>query len=273
MDVSHQKFTVSLSPELSALCINSAKKHGVVPEIHPDDFIFQFLINNPCFPGHREAVDYYFDDGGNSVRKLGDLIYSDLKFQKERPVKLLEFASGYGCITRHFSQQLPNVLVTSCDIHSEAIHFIRDRFSVETLLSESVPEKLVLKEEYDVVFALSFFSHMPESSWGRWIKTLFSGVKENGFLIFTTQGKESAKKFFNNPVLSHRGFWFLPDSEQKDLNKDEYGQTIVTPDFVIGELYRQIRAPMVMYRYAFWWEHQDLYVIQKLSCQNQSEFT
>jgi cyclopropane fatty-acyl-phospholipid synthase-like methyltransferase len=255
----------SLSPELNALSVSNAKKQGVVPDIHPDDFIFHFLINNPCFPSHQEAVEYYFTDGANSAKKLADLLYSDLKFPKEKPLKLLEFASGYGCVTRHFSQQLPDVTITACDIHKEAINFVRDHFSTETLLSESVPEKLILNQEYDVVFALSFFSHMPESSWGRWIKTLYSGVKENGFLIFTTQGKESAK-FFNNPVIPTNGFWFLPDSEQKDLDSNEYGQTIVTPDFVIAEIYRQVRAPLVIYRYAYWWGHQDLYVVEKLCC-------
>lgn len=67
-----------------------------------------------------------------------------------------------------------------------------------------------------------------------------------------------------NPSIPRDGFWFLPQSEQKDLSTSEYGQTIVTPDFVIGEVYRQTGAPMVLYRSAFWWEHQDLYILTKL---------
>jgi len=264
MDAIKQQIDPLFSPEILEMCKVSAGKQGVVSDIHPNDFIFHFLMTNPCFQSQKDAVEYYFNDGAKSAKKLANLLYSDLKLQKGKPFKLLEFASGYGCVTRHLSQELPNVTLISCDIHKEAINFISKQFSTEAILSESVPERLRLQQEYDVIFALSFFSHMPESSWGQWIKTLFSGLKENGFLIFTTHGKESAK-FFGDPVIPSNGFWFLPDSEQKDLDKNEYGITLVTPDFVIGELYRQIRAPLVIYRYAFWWEHQDLYVVQKLS--------
>jgi hypothetical protein len=251
-----------ISRELQEMCVASAKNHGVRPDIHSNDFIFHFLITNPTFLSQKDAVDYYFNDGAKSAAKLSRLLFSDLKFKKNKPLKLLEFASGYGCLTRHLSRELPTVSVISCDIHKEAVDFINKSFLTDTRLSESVPENLKLNAEFDVVFALSFFSHMPRRSWGRWIKTLYSGVKENGYLIFTTQGKESGK-FMGNPTIPEDGFWFMPQSEQKDLDSDEYGQTIVTPDFVIGEVYQQTQAPMVLYRNAFWWEHQDLYILAK----------
>jgi len=254
--------TGSISKELQDLCRTSAKTHSVSPDVHPNDFIFHFLITNPTFPSQKDAVDYYFNDGANSVIKLSHLLYTDLGFKKEMPLTLLEFASGYGCLTRHMPRYLPNVTVISCDIHPEAVKFIDKTFSTRTLLSESVPEKLKFEEKYHVIFALSFFSHMPRSTWGRWMKALYSGLMENGYLIFTTQGKESVK-YLGNPSIPEDGFWFLPQSEQKDLNADEYGQTIVTPDYVIGELYRMTGAPLVLYRSAFWWKHQDLYILTK----------
>jgi 2-polyprenyl-3-methyl-5-hydroxy-6-metoxy-1,4-benzoquinol methylase len=260
-----QKTDSLITPEILELCKISAVKHGVIPDIHPDDFIFHFLLNHPSLQQKKDAVDYYFDDGARSAKKLADILYTDLKFQKGIHMKILEFASGYGCLTRHLSRELPDVTIVSCDIHEEAIDFIKSKLKTDTILSESVPEKLRLNAEYDVVFALSFFSHMPESTWGRWIKTLFSGLKENGFLIFTTHGMASAK-LFGDPVIPSNGFWFLPDSEQKDLNLNDYGTTVVTPEYVITELYRQVRSPLVLYRYAFWWTHQDLYIVQKLPC-------
>ena len=265
MNSTEQKSESIITPEIFELCKISAAKHGVIPDIHPDDFIFHFLLNHPNLQQKKDAVDYYFYDGARSAKKLSDLLYSDLKFQQGEPLKMLEFASGYGCVTRHLSRELPDITIISCDIHEEAIHFIKTKLETKTILSESVPEKLKLNAEYDVVFALSFFSHMPESTWGRWIKTLFSGLKANGFLIFTTHGMASAK-LFGDPVISSHGFWFLPDSEQKDLTLNEYGTTVVTPEYVISELYRQVRSPLVLYRYAFWWTHQDLYIVQKLSC-------
>ena len=59
------------------------------------------------------------------------------------------------------------------------------------------------------------------------------------------------------------GFWFKPASEQFDIDKSEYGNTVTTTDFVVKELYEQIKAPLALYREAFWWAHQDLYIVAK----------
>lgn len=165
-----------ISKKLQNMCSASAKKQGVSPDVHPNDFIFHFLITNPTFSTQEDAVDYYFSDGAKSATKLSCLLYSDLGYKKETPLTLLEFASGYGCVTRHLKGQLPDVTVVSCDIHPEAVKFINKSLFTKTLLSESVPENLIFDEKYDVIFALSFFSHMPKSTWGRWVKALYSGL-------------------------------------------------------------------------------------------------
>ena len=85
------------------------------------------------------------------------------------PFKLLEFASGYGCVTRHIKKN-PDYDVVSCDIHPQAVDFLRSRIDVKAIQSMHVPEEFAPVDKFDVVFALSFFSHMPKSSFGRWLR-------------------------------------------------------------------------------------------------------
>lgn len=154
--------------------LEAARRHGFESACHPYDFIYRYVLGHPRFGGIQPAVDYYFDDGARSAKKLEQIV-AKLNI-KEEPVRIFEFAFGYGCVIRHLKKN-PAFSVVACDIHAQAIKFIRNKIGVETILSAPVPEDFYLKEKVDVVFALSFFSHMPKSTFGRSIKVLFSQLK------------------------------------------------------------------------------------------------
>jgi hypothetical protein len=245
------------------LCLNqvAAEKNGVESLVHPQDLIYFWCCTHPSFT-LEAAINYYFWDGGRSADKLAKVI-AGLDFEQDRRVKLLEFASGYGCVSRHLKKN-PKLELVSCDIHPAAVEFLADRIGVRSLQSAHVPEQFSPPEKYDIVFALSFFSHMPKSTFGRWVKALYSAVQAPGYLIFTTHGVESLQYMNLTPKdIPADGFWFSAHSEQKDLDTEEYGVTVSTPDFVIGEIYRQIGAPIASYKYGEWWDHQDLWVIRR----------
>lgn len=239
----------------------SAEKYSVRCEIHPSDFIFDFLINNQSFPDRASAVNYYFSDADNSARKLKSFLDSICGFQGKL-VSLLEFASGYGCVTRHLAKILPNTHVTSCDIHNEAVTFINETLDVKAIVSNTIPELFRTPEKYNAVFALSFFSHMPDITWGRWLAALSDKCICGGYLIFTTHGLQSMRCFVD-PVLDERGYWFNASSEQHDLDTKDYGQTIVTRDYVEKRVSACPELELVYYEEAGWWGHQDLYIVKK----------
>ena len=246
--------------EYQVLCRAKGSEHSVVPDVHEEDFIFRFLLSNPCFKRKDEAVNYYFEDGARAARKLKDLVETVCGIKPDQ-VELLEFASGFGCVTRHLVKVFPRENITSCDIHEKAVDFCSGMFGVQTLLSRNRPEDLVIGRRFDVVFALSFFSHMPDLTWGRWLAVLLSAVKDGGYLIFTVHGAESIK-FLNYPVVTD-GYWFKAESEQKDLDANQYGLTITTPEYVVKRLAGCQDAALDMYRKADWWGHQDMYVVKR----------
>jgi len=232
---------------------------GVSDNIHLDDFIFQFLINNPSFNTHEDAVKYYFNDGRKSARHLLAVLNS-MGPRFHGSISMLEFASGYGCVTRHLSLVMPYINFTACDIHIEAVKFISEKLGQTSIISHQDPANFALSQKYDVIFSLSFFSHMPRKTWGRWISAHFQHLNPGGALIFTTHGLLS-KKHLGNPEIPSDGFWFKPQSEQFDLDNSEYGLTLVTREFVEQEIYTQIKRPITRYEQGFWWEHQDLYIV------------
>ena len=248
--------------EFDDIIQDKAREYDVIPDIHDHDFIFQFLVENKSFKSVNDAINYYFMDGRKSARKLSGFI-GDLNPSNGENIKVLEFASGYGCVTRHFNNELPGIDITSCDIHDDAVRFIESKLEGKAILSHAVPELLKLDVQYDVVFALSFFSHMPKSTWSRWLKSLASCTKKNGYILFTTQGIES-RKYFGNPELDNEGFWFKSESEQKDLDTSEYGQTIVSPKYVFSAINNLNLLELNRYYKSNWWGHQDLYIVQRI---------
>jgi len=248
-----------------------AMKHHVISCVNPEDFIFRYLIDNKAFDNIEDAVAYYFDDGACSAEKLRNLLLDVCGWHGEA-IDILEFASGYGCVTRHFENVLPEVALTSCDIHYKAVQFIAMELNVHAVLSSSVPENLNpvdttwhwnMPDKYDVVFALSFFSHMPKTTWTRWFNALLSRVKMGGFLIFTTHGLLSGK-FLGSPEVDQDGFWFLQSSEQKDLDTLEYGLTLTNPLFVFEEAAKNPKGHIICFRQGYWWNHQDLYIVERV---------
>lgn len=235
-----------------------AARFGVAPNIHLDDFMFQF-IRTRTFKGIWRTMEYYFEDGAKSARQLRELC-TELGFGER--FSLFEFASGYGQVSRHLVAQMPQAQITSCDIHEIAVEFIDTFLGGRAVLSNSVPEKLDAGGVYDVVFALSFFSHMPRSTWGRWVSALYNAVAPGGCLIFTAHGHPSNRDRFPNVQVPEDGFWFNPISEQKDLSTAEYGHTIALPHFAIPEIKKATGSENIDHREEFFWK-QDVYIVRK----------
>ncbi len=243
------------------LCEASAKPLGVSPAVHINDFIFRFVYENPVFKSKSGAVNYYFNDGNRSATKVRKAMDEWLA-QAGSQLNILEFASGYGAVTRHAKSLLQLHELHSCDIHAQAVEFISQELNVKTVLSDSTPEQLELPCQYDMIFVLSFFSHMPEVTWSRWLQQLYAGLVPGGVLLFTTHGKVSMK-YFPKAKLNSSGYWFEKSSEQKDLDANSYGQTITSREFVDARIAELPDVSVLDYKEAGWWEHQDLYILRK----------
>lgn len=236
----------------------SNKQDTFVKYIHEEDYLFRLILKGS--PSFQEAMNIYFMDGAYSSKKINEII-ENLGIKKDPSTSIFEFASGYGMVTRHLVNDLAPMRIVACDIHPQAVSFIKDHIGVEAIGSHYTPENLHVNETFDVVFALSFFSHMPHKSFGRWLKVLYSAVKPGGYLIFTTHGRATAKTL--NLHIPLNGILYAPGSEQMDLDRTEYGGSLVTPEYVSENVFAFLNNSIFFFTEAFWWSHQDLYIIKK----------
>ena len=231
---------------------------GVNCEVSPQDDIFRF------FAGHPTSVNPlrdYFADGWRTLSELMLLLES-----VQRPLlgagSFLEFASGHGRFTRHLVKALGAERVTVSDVVPDAVAFARDTLGVPGFLSAARPEDVAWLRRYGVVFVLSLFSHLPRSSWGRWLARLVDAVEPGGLLVFTTHGTEAARRA--RVTLDAEGYFFAPSSESTAIDAQEYGTAFTDEAFVRART-AELAGTVEVLRWApmWFWHHQDAWVLQR----------
>lgn len=242
----------------SRTALNESQKDTYVKSIHEDDYIFQFILR--YFQSNEEALEVYYQNGAESAKKIAGII-TDLGVKKDKNHSFLEFASGYGMVSRHLVKEIAPMRLVSCDIHEQAVCFLKNQLGIDSIGSNYVPENLKINDSFDAVFALSFFSHMPDKSFGRWLKALYNAVEPGGYLIFTTHGQITAQMY--NLSIPPEGILFSQESEQFDLDTNEYGGSIVSHEYVLDQVYQYLNNDIFFFAEGEWWGHQDLYIIKK----------
>lgn len=246
-----------------------AESLGVPPEIHAEDHLFRFLSQHPQLKDR--AQEHYFKSARESAERvraliLGNRVPHGLANLNPRDFSLLDFASGFGMVNRHFRSVMPVAKIEACDIHPKAVEFHRQYLGLTCHLSSEDPRALGIDRRYDVVLALSFFSHMPERLWLPWLEALTARVNENGLLIFTTHGPSSAVSMGGDLVEKGVEFSFAPHSEQLDLDRDSYGTTYAHPRFAMDILRRLPGMHLSEFKMGAWWGgNQDVYVLVRRS--------
>lgn len=244
-----------------------AVKYGVSADIHVDDHIFGYLLK---VHGQdlQKTLDAYLNSGRTSSEKIRDLIAElqgatvvDGKIVD--PMTILDFASGYGCVTRHFKNVIPQGRLVAIDIHDKAMYFNTAHLGVQAVVSDVNPARVNPFFQFDFVFALSFFSHMPKERIGPWLGKLVQFVKTGGLLMFTTHGTTTHRDHLAHMKVDHDGYAFEKTFEQADLSLDDYGNAVTYPLLILRELNRLRDIELVMFRAAAWSTHQDLYVVRK----------
>ena len=185
---------------------------------------------------------FYYRLGEDRDRALamyaqsGFLIWSTLKRLIEhrfgeigRVGKLLDFASGYGRVTRFIVEDLPPDRVWIADIYAGGVAFQQERFGVQGIVSTADPADLIIEERFDVILVSSLFSHLPEETFHSWLRRLCGLLAPGGMLIFSVHDQSLLPPGREMPP---GGLLFDEMSESASLAKAQYGTTWVSESFV-----------------------------------------
>jgi SAM-dependent methyltransferase len=248
--------------------LDAAKRFNVRPEIHQADFIY--LFQEKLLGDREKAVNEYYKLGSYSTYLLKEEVLPEILRVKTRwkekwePNRILDFASGYGCVARHLPTAFASYRVTVSDIHDEALAFSSRILGIETYPSSSDPLNFQVPKQ-DLIIALSFFSHMPEAVFPIWLRALSSSLAGGGVLVFTTRGFISHRMAPNGITVGSNQFGFRPNSEQRDLDGTSYGLSVSLVPYVMRAILSCQDMRLATFREGLWWNHQDMYACVKES--------
>ncbi len=206
-----------LSPEL-----------GFSPEIdltiHPADEMLRYQA--ALFDGDRDrGLAGYLESGRWAARMTEQIV--DWRFGDFGDLEMLDFASGYGRVTRHLLGRIHRRRLTVSDVMAPAVEFQRRVFAVDGVVSAVDPERLPIDRDFDIVQAISLFSHLPETLFRRWLRALWSRTRPGGVLIVSVHDISLWAD-----GRSPERFVFVPVSENDVLDPAAYGSTWVSQNFV-----------------------------------------
>lgn len=232
----------------------------MIDDIAENDLLYKYIVRRN---GPERGHGAYLEGGRSNAFQVAA---AAKRLLKREPSSILEFASGYGRVTRHLRTAFPNADLVASDIHPEACSFIHEKIGVRALVSTVDPAGLSVGTGYDFIFVLSLFSHLPHKTFGAWLNALYSTLVPGGVLLFTTHG-EVSKTYFHGIDLSREeagdGWIYRRKSDQPDLDIEDYGTMIVTPRYVAAAVEGCDGARLKSFVAGAWLTHQDEWAIER----------
>jgi SAM-dependent methyltransferase len=251
---------VQITEGMLAICKEMGRRYNVAPDIYEQDLLLKHILAK----SGPKALESYFQGGHQNAAQLAGVVGK--LFSKGERIKILEFASGYGRVTRHLRTLLKEHQLVASDIHPAACRFLQEKIGVEARCSDKQPELLDVGGDYDLIVVLSLFSHLPPQTFGRWLAALYGRLKVGGYLMVTANGPAAMERF---PILAkgynfRRGFGYRGLSDQGDLDPKDYGTMAVSLPYFAKTVADAIpTARIASFTSGAWFNSQDEWVIRR----------
>ena len=150
-------------PQLISLQRRLRREWGasLLLDVHPRD---EMAIYGYSRVSPRSKIKY-FTTGPQNMREL-QAIFDDQGIDLSTVGEILDFAGGFARLTRYLVQAAPRGRVTHSDIDSEAVMWVGEHLHIRSFPSTARPENLYHDGRYDLILAISLFSHLPIANWG-----------------------------------------------------------------------------------------------------------
>ena len=126
---------------------------------------------------HAELIRDVLAENGSSVDEMG---------------AILDWGCGCGRVLRHWSE-LGGTRVCGCDISPTMVAWCRRNLPfAEVAVTEIEPPLPYPDAWFDLVYAFSVFTHLPEDLQHAWIAECFRVLKPDGYLLLSTLGEHYA---------------------------------------------------------------------------------
>lgn len=228
------------------------------PQPAEDEMLFKALL--PNFDNDRNIGAFKFVEATMRHYDALDQIVVQLFGDFDKVSSLLDFASGYGRLTRALIQRMPRERLWVSDIYAQAVAWQAETFGVNAFASVPDPGALDHAGRHDVIFVGSLFSHLPADLFRAWLARLYDMLTPSGVLAFSVHDQSILPP---NEAMDDTGLRFFHQSESGSLDTAIYGMTYVTEAFVADAIARVDADATWRHFPKGLYENQALYVVAR----------
>ena len=227
-----------------------------------------FKHNNVPIPSFnmRFYVSGSFDiDWFIKIGKLGATTITDVLKQNnldmDRFDTVLDFGCGCGRVARFWSD-LKHVRIFGCDYNPKLLGWCRKNLKFGTFSVNQLDPPLKFDDnQFDFIYALSVFTHLPESSQHAWIKELTRVLKPTGYCLITTHGESYLNALTPEQQQQFRDSGLVVKNET--VSGTNYCNAYQSYEFVKEKLAPHFSIVSFIPEGAKGNPHQDLYLLAK----------
>jgi len=169
--------------------------------------------------------------------------YEKITRKKIRNARILDFGCGYGRLMRLMAYYADPAQIYGCDPWQEVIDIaVNDRVFGHLALSARVPDQLPFPGTFDLIYAYSVFTHLPERLAARCLQTLADALAPQGLLMITIRPIEywavspykHQEQLRDEKMHEHRtrSFAFVPHDWEPVDGDVPFGDASFVPEWV-----------------------------------------
>jgi SAM-dependent methyltransferase len=171
--------------------------------------------------------------------------------------RALDFGCSSGRVVRVLAAAHPEIEWHGVDPNERAIEWARAHLAGVRFAASPIDPPLPFPDRhFDLVYAISIWSHFGEEAALRWLEEMRRVIVPGGHLIFTTHSLQSLAFYgaqgLRTPrqleqirqALYRSGFWFAPEfGEEGDfgVKHPEWGTSFISPEWLARQLTPQWR--------------------------------
>lgn len=130
----------------------------------------------------------FIEVGAQVAHRLAEEIHA-MRIDLPAASRILDFGCGCGRVLRHLQQQFTQYRFYGTDIDGEAILWCQTHLQVpgEFVQNRHRPPAAFAENMFDIVYAVSVFTHLPEDRQLEWLQELWRVTRPGGFLLLTVR--------------------------------------------------------------------------------------
>lgn len=212
------------------------------------------------------SVREFLTDGRGTAQAILDVLHGS-GVEIDSSMRVLDFGCGSGRVIRHL-HGMTGARFNGSDYNPQLIEWCQRNLRFGQFDVNGVSPPLAYeKEQFDLVYALSVFTHFPEDLQSAWLSELSRVLKPGGHLLMTAQGEsflpylsEEERRTFRAGRLVVREQGAVGGNPFVAIHPPEYVKTHLPPDLALVSFVPETRRRATPPSRLCW---QDGYVLVK----------